>query len=108
MGGPLRRAPYIPPSREDPMRKLELDPEQLSVESCTTAELDELYGTVRGAQDGVDELEELEVAEPGDLELAPASWWSCFTRCGQLTCGWSCAGSCAGDVTCNSCNGTCP
>jgi len=88
------------------MRKLKLDLEHLAVESFATAEGEELYGTVRGAQDGAEE--ELEVAEPGDVEIAPASWWSCFTRCGQLTCQWSCAGTCAGDVTCNSCNGTCP
>jgi len=89
------------------MRKLKLDPEQLAVESFATAEIEALQGTVRGAQDGVDG--EIKEPAPGEEEVIAASWFTCFTKCDQLTCRLSCAGTCYYDKTCNSCHITmCP
>lgn len=94
------------------MRKLKLDPEELTVESFATDRIESLYGTVRGAQDGVDTVEGGEIVEPepGDatIIIIPPSMVTCFTRCDQLTCRLSCAGTCWYDQTCNSCYGTCP
>ncbi|HEU4452574.1 MAG TPA: hypothetical protein VFR81_05910 [Longimicrobium sp.] len=82
------------------MRKLTLNPEDLAVESFETATAEELLGTVRGAQEDVEEP-----AEPIETDTGFLSIWTCQTNCNQLTCGGSCGVTCAtcNDPTCNSC-----
>ena len=91
------------------MRKLKLDPEELTVDSFATAELDALYGTVRGAQETIEPVEGEETVVETETTKSDGflSIWTCFTKCNQLTCNLSCAGTCIGDRTCNSCLGSC-
>jgi hypothetical protein len=95
-----------PPSREDRMRKLKLDLEQLQVESFTTHERAAEGGTVRGNA----ELGNLagDVAMPAGtlqqtcmIDFCKDSWMSgCFTCAG--TCANTCPNTCQ---TCNTCFG---
>lgn len=87
------------------MRKLKLHAEDLTVESFETAAAADLPGTVRGAQEDVAEPVE---PEPGETIVAPWTWWTCQTGCGQNTCGGSCGVTCStcNDPTCNSCFAT--
>lgn len=88
------------------MRKLKLHLDELAVDSFETAPMSRLAGTVRGAADAPGIPDEGDVVEPEPSDVAILSIWTCWTACGQNTCGGSCGVTCAtcNDPTCNSCH----